>query len=62
MRFGSVRVEAREGTVDMASVEEPEVQQVTTHGEDLELASANVTVEGAFVCSRVVCFANKQHA
>lgn len=39
-------MEASEATVDMASVEEPKVQQVTTHAEELELPLANMTVEG----------------
>lgn len=55
-------MEASEATVDMASVEEPKVQQVTTHAEELELPLANMTVEGAFVCSCVVCLpVNETH-
>lgn len=53
-------MDAREGPVDTASAEEPKDQQVTSHGDELELALANMTVEGASMCSCGVCFVNKQ--
>lgn len=46
-------MEASEATVDMASEQEPKVQQATTHGEELDLALANISVEGAFMCLHV---------
>lgn len=43
----------------MASVEEPNIQQVATH---LEQALANMTVEGAFVCTVAVCLHRNETA
>lgn len=48
--FGSASMDASEDTASMASAEEPKVQDVTAlQGDELELALANMTVEGAFI-------------